>query len=54
MRRLSQENYLKGYLGNALAIQWLGLYMSTAAGPGSICGQGTKILQAMQPKKFFK
>ena len=28
-------------------VQWLGLHMLTAEGPGSVPGQGTKILQAM-------
>ena len=32
--------------GNFPAFQWLGLCTSTAAGPGSIPGQGTKIPQA--------
>ena len=32
--------------GNSLVVQWLGLYTSTAQGPGLIPGQGTKILQA--------
>ena len=36
--------------GNSLAVQWLGLFASIAGGPSSIPGQGTKILQAMQPK----
>ena len=35
-------------LGNSLAIRCLGLCASTAGGPGSIPGQGTKILKAMQ------
>ena len=29
-------------------VQWLGLGAFTAEGPGSILGQGTKILQAVQ------
>ena len=29
--------------GNSLVVQWLGLHASTARGPGSIPGQGTKI-----------
>ena len=32
--------------GTSLAVQWLGLGASTAGGPGSIPGQGTKIPQA--------
>ena len=39
------------WLGNSLAVQWLELQASTAGGMGSIPGQGTKILQAPQPKK---
>ena len=42
-------------LGNSLAAQWLGLSTFTAKGPGSIPGQGNKILQAVvwppPPKK---
>ena len=30
-------------MGNSLAVQWLGLWASTAGGVGSIPGQGTKI-----------
>ena len=37
--------FLKGI---PLAVQWLGLHASTAGGPGSIPGHGTKILQAPQ------
>ena len=33
---------------NSLVVQWLGLHILTAEGPGSIPGQGTKILQAAQ------
>ena len=33
---------------NSLVVQWLGLHAFTAEGEGSIPGQGTKILQAMQ------
>ena len=36
------------FLGNSLAVQWLGLGPLTARGPGSIPGRGTKILQATQ------
>ena len=31
--------------GNSLAVQWSGLGASTAGGPGSISGRGTKIAQ---------
>ena len=34
--------------GMSLMVQWLGLCASTAGGVGSIPGQGTKILKAMQ------
>ena len=41
---------------NSLAVQWLGLGAFSAVAPGSIPGQGTKILQAAQrgqkEKKF--
>ena len=40
--------------GNSLAVQWLGLYASTAGGPGSIPGQGTKIPRAMWNAKKMK
>ena len=33
-------------IGNSLVVQWLGLCISTAGGPGSIPGRGTKIPQA--------
>ena len=33
--------------GNSLAVQWLGLCASTAGGPSSIPGRGTKIPQAL-------
>ena len=33
-------------------VQWLRLCASTAGGTGSIPGQGTKIPQAVQPKKL--
>ena len=36
----------KTVLGNSLAVQWLGPCAFTAEGPGSIPGQGTKIMQA--------
>ena len=44
----------EGNLGNSLVVQWLGLSASTAGAPGSIPGWGTKIPQAMQPKKERK
>ena len=34
-------------LGTSLVVQWLGLHIFTAKGPGSVPGQGTKIPQAM-------
>ena len=34
--------------GNSLEVQWLGLHISTAGGPGCIPGWGTKILQVAQ------
>ena len=37
---------LKSSWGNSLAVQRLGLHASTAGGPGSIPGRGTKIRQA--------
>ena len=37
-----------GLLGNSLVVQWLGLDIFHCHGPGSIPGQGTKILQAAQ------
>ena len=36
---------------NSLVVQWLELSGSTAGGPGSIPGWGTKIPHALQPKK---
>ena len=36
----------KHLCGNSLVVQWVGLHVSTAGGPGSIPGGGTKILQA--------
>ena len=35
-------------------VQWLGLRTFTAGGPGSISGQGTKILQAVHTAKIKK
>ena len=37
--------------GISLAVQWLNLHISTAGSMGSLCGQGTKILQAVQQGK---
>ena len=42
------------FIGNSLAVQWLGLCAFTAEGPGSISGQGTKIPQAMQHSQKIK
>ena len=39
---------LKSIVGNSLAVQWLGLCISTVVSTGSIPGQGSKILHAMQ------
>ena len=36
------------HAGNSLAVQWLGHRASTVGGTGSIPGQGTKILHAVQ------
>ena len=38
----------QGASGNFLAVQWLGIHAFTAEGTGSVPGQGTKILQAVQ------
>ena len=35
----------RGGGGNSLAVQWLGLRAFTAGGPGSIPGEGSKILK---------
>ena len=35
-----------------MAVQWLGLHAFTAVDPGSIPGQGTKILGPKKKKKF--
>ena len=35
-------------MGDSLVVHWLGFHAFTAKGPGSIPGQGTKILQASQ------
>ena len=37
--------------GTSLAIQWLSLHTSPAGSMGSLPGQGTKILPAMQHEK---
>ena len=34
-------------MGNSLVLQWLGFCTFTAEGPGSIPGQGYKILQTV-------
>ena len=39
------------HAGTSLSVQWLRLQASTAGGTGLIPGQGTKILQAVRPKK---
>ena len=48
---MTQQFYpreLKIYVhGTSLAVQWLRLHTSTAAGMGSILGQGTKIPHAV-------
>ena len=53
--QLTEENVLyfkkKLFLGNSLAVQWLGLCASTAGDTGSIPGRGTKILHAEQHAK---
>ena len=36
------------HIGNSLVVQWLGLCAFTVEGPGSVPGQGNKILQATQ------
>ena len=41
-------------LGTSLVVQWLRIHASTAGGPGSIHGRGTKILHAMQYSKKKK
>ena len=45
---LHLTHYKQNIIGTSLAVQWLGLCTSTAEGPGSIPGWGTKILQAAQ------
>ena len=47
---------LRMFSGNSLVIQWLGLHISTAGDPGSVPGQGAKILQdalCSQKKKII-
>ena len=44
----SLSNAKSPALGNSLVVQWLGLHASIAGGPGSIPGQGTRVLQAAQ------
>ena len=46
--RIKQSNTYKVPSGNSLVVQWLGLCISTAEDKGSIPGQKTKILQAIQ------
>lgn len=41
----------KVLIGTSMAVQWLGLYASTAGGTGLIPGQGTKILWVRCKKK---
>ena len=45
---LADENLKIAILGNSLAVQWLGLWASTAGGTGSIPGQGTNMPHAMR------
>ena len=40
--------------GTSLVIPWLRILASIPGGTGSISGQGTKILRAMQPKNELK
>ena len=42
--------FKKKFLGNSLAVQWLGLCASTAGGKGSIPSGGTKIPHATGQK----
>ena len=44
----------KRTFGNSLAVQWLGLYASTAGGTGLIPGWGTKTLLATQRDQKIK
>ena len=46
----SDQKVILNWLGNSLAVQWLGLYPLTAKGQGSIPGWGTKVPQT---KKIF-
>ena len=39
--------------GISLIVQWLGLGASTVAGAGSIPGQGTRILKALQGSQII-
>ena len=45
---LQRSSYKDVFSGTSLLVQWLGLWASTAGGPDSTPGQGTKIAQAMQ------
>ena len=48
-RAEEKESMIKAaYIGNSLAVQWLGLHASTAGGTGSIPGRGTNIPHAMR------
>ena len=38
---------------NSLVVQWLGLHTFTVKAPGSVFGQGIKILQNAHSQKFF-
>ena len=40
-------------MANSLVVQWLGLHTFTVKAPGSILGQGIKILQNAHSQKFF-
>ena len=55
MKNLTRDkDYFKIYIGNSLAVQWLGLRAFTAEGPSSIPGRGTKILQVARRSKKKK
>ena len=45
------DEWIKKVWGTSLVVQWLRLHAFTAAGSGSILGQGTKISHAMWSKK---
>ena len=46
-----EKKIKKMYIGNSLAVQWLGLGTFTAEGLGSVPGRGTKILHVAKKKK---